>query len=224
MRVSVLVFAILLSLGALRSPTPPWSYGANDPGREKGLVFHVDDIDNVPDLHGNPQDAKLVLFIGGNQFLLPRLIADFEKQHPELAGHIFHETLPLGALRKQMAQNDTVTLGNLTLPVVPDVYESGAGAPAASLQKIAAPAAFQLYARSGVGDGKPLRHRPGHRYLWQLREERSAPRRPADRKIIDRQHKQLPRGSEVALRGQVKTVASSFKGLLFSIGLIAHHR
>jgi accessory colonization factor AcfC len=107
---------------------PPWSGGANDPAGEKGLVFHVGDIDNVPDLHGNPQDAKLVLFIGGNQFfVLPRLIAGFEKQHPKLAGHIFYETLPPGILRKQLEQNDTITLGNLTLRTEPDVYEAGAG-------------------------------------------------------------------------------------------------
>lgn len=106
---------------------PPWSKGANDPAPQKGLVFHVEDVDNIPDLHGNPEDAKLVLFIGGNQFfVLPRLIAGFEKQHPELAGHIFYETLPPGILRKQMEQNNTITLGNLTLHVVPDVYEAGA--------------------------------------------------------------------------------------------------
>jgi ABC-type molybdate transport system substrate-binding protein len=121
------VFLALLSLSVNAQSTPPWSRGANDPAREKGLVFHVDDIDNVPDLHGNPQDARLVLFVGGNQFfVLPRLIAGFEALHPELSGRIFYETLPPGALRKQMAQNDTITLGNLTLRVVPDVYEAGA--------------------------------------------------------------------------------------------------
>src|SRR6202162_6545115 len=83
---------------------PPWSKGANDPAAQKGYVFHVDDVDNVPDLHGNPADAKLVIFIGGDQFfVLPQLIAAFEKQPPELPGHIFYETLPPGILRKQIA-------------------------------------------------------------------------------------------------------------------------
>jgi molybdate transport system substrate-binding protein len=119
--------AFLLPLCLNAQTSPPWSKGANNPAAAKGFVFHVDDIDNVPDLHGNPQDARLVLFIGGNQFfVLPRLIAGFEKQHPELAGHIFYETLPPGILRKQMAQDNTLTLGNLTLRVVPDVYEAGA--------------------------------------------------------------------------------------------------
>jgi ABC-type molybdate transport system substrate-binding protein len=124
----VVVISSLLALGAAAQSVPPWSGGANDPAGEKGLVFHVDDIDDVPDLHGNPQDARLVLYIGGNQFfVLPRLVAGFEKEHPELAGHIFYETLPPGILRKQMQQNDTITIGNLTVRVAPDVYEAGAG-------------------------------------------------------------------------------------------------
>ncbi len=106
---------------------PPWSAGHNDPASAKGYVFPVDSIDNVPDLHGNPADAKLVLFIGGNQFfVLPRLIAGFEAEHPEVHGHIFYETLPPGILRRQMAHDNTLTLGNLTLQVTPDVYEAGA--------------------------------------------------------------------------------------------------
>ena len=106
---------------------PPWSKGANNPAANKGYEFHVPDIDNIPDLHGNPADAKLVLFIGGNQFfVLPQLVAGFVKLHPELEGRIFYETLPPGILRKQMAANDTLTLGNFTIQVKPDVYEAGA--------------------------------------------------------------------------------------------------
>jgi ABC-type molybdate transport system substrate-binding protein len=106
---------------------PPWSKGMNDPAAQKGYVFHVADVDNVPDLHGNPADAKLVIFIGGNQFfVLPQLIAAFEQQHPELSGHIFYETLPPGILRKQIAADDAITLGNLTIQVKPDIYEAGA--------------------------------------------------------------------------------------------------
>ena len=123
----VVAIILFLPVCSVAQNDPPWSKGANDPAQSKGLVFHVDDIDNVPDLHGNPQDAKLILFIGGNQFfVLPRLISGFEKQHPELAGHIYYETLPPGILSKQMETNDTITLGNLTLRAVPDVYEAGA--------------------------------------------------------------------------------------------------
>jgi len=104
---------------------PPWSRGANDPA-VKGYIFEVPDIDNVPDLHGNPCGARLVLFIGGNQFfVLPRLVSAFEQLHPELRGRIFYETLPPGILRRQIAHENTLTLGNLTLQVQPDVYEAG---------------------------------------------------------------------------------------------------
>jgi ABC-type molybdate transport system substrate-binding protein len=108
---------------------PPWSKGANDPATDCGYVFHVDDMDNMPDLHGNPADAQLVLFIGGNQFfVLPQLIDAFVHQHPELRDHIFYETLPPGILRRQIAANDTITLGNLTLRIKPDVFEAGSRA------------------------------------------------------------------------------------------------
>lgn len=108
-------------------PVPPWSGGTNNPAANKGYEFQVPDVDNVPDLHGNPANARLVLFIGGNQFfVLPRLIDGFVALHPELRGAIFYETLPPGILRRQMAADNTLTLGNLTLQVKPDVYEAGA--------------------------------------------------------------------------------------------------
>ena len=97
----------------------------DNPALNKGYEFQVPDINNIPDLHGNPADAKLVLFVGGNQFfVLPQLIAGFEARHPELKGAIFYETLPPGILRRQMMANDTITLGNLTLQVHPDVFHA----------------------------------------------------------------------------------------------------
>ena len=125
-----LIAALILlgsALGSEAQTVPPWSKGANDPAAEQGYTFRVEDIDNVPDLHGDPANAQLVLFIGGNQFfVLPQLIAAFVEQHPELKGRIFYETLPPGILRRQIAANDTLTLGNLTLQVKPDVYEAEA--------------------------------------------------------------------------------------------------
>ena len=104
---------------------PPWSRG-NDPARQ-GFVFRVATVDNVPDLHGNPLHPQLTLFVGGNQFMvMPRLIRAFTRLHPQLRGHIFYETLPPGILLRQMQQHNTLTLGNLTLQVAPDVYEAGA--------------------------------------------------------------------------------------------------
>ena len=131
MKIRLLLLCALSAAGAAISASaqasPPWSRGANDPAAQRGYTFHVADVDNVPDLHGNPCNAKLVIFIGGNQFFaLPQLIAAFEKEHPELEGHIFYETLPPGILRKQMATGNAITLGNLTIQVQPDVYEAGA--------------------------------------------------------------------------------------------------
>ncbi len=129
---ALLPLIALTLAGALRAQTtpqttPPWSSGANNPASSKGFTFQVPDVDNIPDLHGNPADARLVLFIGGNQFfVLPHLIAGFVRLHPELAGHIYYETLPPGILRQQIAANGTLTLGNFTLRVKPDVYEAGA--------------------------------------------------------------------------------------------------
>ena len=130
------LLALSTSLGlTAQQTTPPWSGGRNDPALSKGFVFQIPDIDNVPDLHGDPIGAKLVLFIGGNQFfVIPRLIAGFEKLHPELAGHIFYETLPPGVLLKQIKAGNTLTLGNLTLDIAPDVYEAGANALASMKQ------------------------------------------------------------------------------------------
>ncbi len=125
-----------LPVVAAKQTVPPWSSGHNDPAATKGYVFKVGPIDDVPDLHGNPADAKLVLFIGGNQFfVLPQLIAGFEAQQPELRGHIFYETLPPGILRRQMDNDDALTLGNLTVQIVPDVFEAGARAVDSMAQK-----------------------------------------------------------------------------------------
>jgi ABC-type molybdate transport system substrate-binding protein len=117
--------SVAIAISLFSQSTPPWSKGRNNPAADKGYVFQVPDVDNVPDLHGNPEDAKLVLFIGGNQFfVLPELVIAFEKQHADLRGHIFYETLPPGILLKQMERNNTITLGNFTLRVQPDVYEA----------------------------------------------------------------------------------------------------
>jgi ABC-type molybdate transport system substrate-binding protein len=127
MKASLMVLVAAIGANAMAQPAPPWSRGANNPAPDKGFVFQVDDIDNIPDLHGNPAGARLVLFIGGNQFMvMPELVAGFERLHPELRGRIFYETLPPGILQRQMAAGGTLTLGNLTVQAQPDVYEAGA--------------------------------------------------------------------------------------------------
>lgn len=132
-RLLIASFAIasstIATLAAQPGVFPPWSRGANNPATDKGYEFQVPDVDNVPDLHGNPNQALLVLFIGGNQFMvMPGLMRAFEAEHPSLKGRIFYETLPPGILRKQIAANGTLTLGNFTLQVQADVYEAGLNA------------------------------------------------------------------------------------------------
>jgi len=123
------MFAMAACLSAQPLVFPPWSKGASNPALDKGVDFQVPDIDNVPDLHGNPNNALLVLFVGGNQFMvMPALIQAFEAEHPELRGRIFYETLPPGILSKQIAAKGIVTLGNFTLEAQADVYEAGLNA------------------------------------------------------------------------------------------------
>jgi hypothetical protein len=62
----VAIVALATSVSSNAQTFPPWSKGQNNPATDKGYVFSVSDIDNVPDLHGNPEGAKLVLFVGGN--------------------------------------------------------------------------------------------------------------------------------------------------------------
>ena len=122
----LLAWFAVATLSAQPRTFPPWSGGANNPASDKGYEFQVPDVNNVPDLHGNPNQALLVLFVAGNQFMvMPDLIQAFEAGHPDVRGRIFYETLPPGILRKQLDANGAITLGNLTVQVQPDVFEAG---------------------------------------------------------------------------------------------------
>ena len=105
---------------------PPWQKGANNDAPARGLEFTVPEVDNLPDFHGNPIDAKLVLYVGGNYFFaLAPLVKAFETANPDLKGRIYWETLPPGLLVKQMEQGGTITVGNMTWTVKPDAYLAG---------------------------------------------------------------------------------------------------
>ena len=105
---------------------PPWQHGANAPATIKGLEFTVPEINVLADFHGNLNNPKLVIFVAGNYyFAMAPLVAAFEGEHPQYKGRIYFETLPPGILLKQMHSGGTITVGNMTWTVKPDVYAAG---------------------------------------------------------------------------------------------------
>jgi ABC-type molybdate transport system substrate-binding protein len=88
------------------------------------IDFTVPGVDDVPDLHGDPDRPDLVIFFGGNEFMvLPDLLAAFRKQHPRYR-RIFCETLPPGVIGEQIDKGRLV-IGNLEITVRPDVVTAG---------------------------------------------------------------------------------------------------
>ena len=105
---------------------PPWQHGANAPASNKGLEFTVPEVNVLADFHGDLNNPKLVIFVAGNYyFAMAPLVAEFEKEHPQYKGHVFYETLPPGILLKQMHAGGTITAGNMTWTIKPDVYAAG---------------------------------------------------------------------------------------------------
>jgi len=101
---------------------PPWQDGTNNDTADKGLVFTVPPADSMADFHGSLDNPALVLYASGNYYFAMRdLVRAFGDTHPAYRGHVFYETLPPGLLLKQMAAGGTVTSGNLTFTVKPDV-------------------------------------------------------------------------------------------------------
>jgi molybdate transport system substrate-binding protein len=88
------------------------------------MPFTVYGIDNAPDLYGDVVDPQLVVFFGGNQFMvLDDLLREFRKAYPAYQ-RIFVETLPPGVMAKQIEQG-AVVVGNLRIDLKPDVYAAG---------------------------------------------------------------------------------------------------
>ncbi len=105
---------------------PPWSHGLNNPALEHGLEFTVPQVDDLADFHGSIDDPALVIFVGGNYyFAMGPLVRAFEHEHPHFTGRIYYETLPPGILIEQMEHGGTVTVGNMTWTIKPDVYAAG---------------------------------------------------------------------------------------------------
>ena len=121
--VRVLTAALAMTTMAAAQKTtskiwPPWS------PPPAGFNFTIQQINNVPDLHGDIVDPQLVVFFAGNQFMATaELMQAFRQEHPEVQ-RIFWETLPPGILARQMEQG-AVIIGNLRIAIKPDIYTAG---------------------------------------------------------------------------------------------------
>ena len=105
---------------------PPWQGGTNNDVVQHGFEFTVPEVDDLADFHGNPFDAKLVLYVGGNYyFAMAPLVAEFERLNPEYKGHLYWETIPPGLLVQQIKAGGTITVGNMTWTAPADVYFAG---------------------------------------------------------------------------------------------------
>ena len=105
---------------------PPWQHGQNNDTADKGFVFTVPEVDDVADFHGDVNDPKLVLYIGGNYyFAVAPLVRAFGKEHPEYAGRVFVVTIPPGLLIKAMKAGGTFTVGNMSFTAKPDAFLAG---------------------------------------------------------------------------------------------------
>lgn len=102
---------------------PPWQQGRNNDAVDRGLEFTVPPVDVLADFHGSLDNPQLVLYASGNSFFaMAPLVAGFGAAYPQYRGRVFYETLPPGLLLKQMDAGGTVTSGNMTWTVKPDVY------------------------------------------------------------------------------------------------------
>ena len=109
-------------LQAMEAQYPPWQNGRNDGAAKQGLVFTVPPADVMADFHGSLDDPALVLYASGNYFFaMAGLVEVFGAAYPQYRGRVFYETLPPGLLMKQMAEGGTITSGNLTFTVRPDI-------------------------------------------------------------------------------------------------------
>ncbi len=110
-------------LKAIEAIYPPWRRGDGGDVTGRGFEFTVPPADVLADFHGSLDNPQLVLFASGNYFFaLGELVTAFGGANPQYRGHVFYETLPPGLLLKQMDAGGTVTSGNMTFTVKPDIY------------------------------------------------------------------------------------------------------
>jgi ABC-type molybdate transport system substrate-binding protein len=110
-------------LKALEAIYPPWQGGRNTDAIQRGLEFTVPPADVLADFHGSLDRPELVLYASGNYFFaMGPLVTAFGDAYPQYRGRVFYETLPPGLLLKQMDAGGTITSGNMTWTVKPDIY------------------------------------------------------------------------------------------------------
>ena len=98
---------------------PPWN-----PPIASGVNFTVKGVDNLPDIYGDINNPQLVIFMGGNQFMvLDDLLGAFKKKFPQYQ-RILVETLPPGLLFDQIKKG-SLAIGNMRISVKPDIYTAG---------------------------------------------------------------------------------------------------
>ncbi len=106
-----------------------------------------DDLHNIQDL----DSAELVLFMAGNQFMvMERLLAAFQRRHPEIQ-RIFYETLP-PRLELQQILAGGARFQERLIDVMPDVYASVSREAMVQLEAAAllAPGAYHLYLHNRI--------------------------------------------------------------------------
>jgi molybdate transport system substrate-binding protein len=129
-------------LEAIEAQYPPWQNGSNNDATDRGLDFTVPPVDDMADFHGSLDNPALVLYASGNYYFAMRdLVRAFEAATPAYRGRVFYETLPPGLLMKQLGAGGTVTSGDLTFTVRPDVMMAEQRASEAWVQdgRLAAP-------------------------------------------------------------------------------------
>ncbi len=129
-------------LEAMEAQYPPWQGGKNNGAPNTGLVFTVPRADAMSDFHGSLDDPLLVLYASGNYFFaMAGLVQAFAEANPQYRGRVFFETLPPGLLLKQLAGGGTITSGNMSFTVRPDVMMAEKGASEAWVKdgRLAAP-------------------------------------------------------------------------------------
>lgn len=109
-------------LEAAEMQYPPWQQGRNNGAARQGLSFTVPPADVMADFHGSLDDPLLVLYASGNYFFaMGDLVHAFGEAYPAYRGRVFYETLPPGLLMKQLTEGGTITSGNMSFTVRPDV-------------------------------------------------------------------------------------------------------